>query len=124
MRDLRLDAYQRAIMNVKKYSQRELVINALLEGKEQCKRYSHQLQTNPDVTTVFGTAAVILKEGTFWLSIEEIHDPPVKSAAMEEYDVEELHDFPDLDKVESFLSQRLNFVLDTFGPARGNKRFR
>ena len=123
MRGLGLDGHQQSIMSVKKYSQRELVINALLKGKEQRKHYSHQLQTSSAVTTVLGTAAVVLKEGAFWLAIEEIHDPPVKSAAMEEYDVEELHHFSDLAETESFLSQRLNLELDTFGPARGSRRF-
>jgi len=124
MRGLGLNELQQPIMSVGKYSQRELVINALLKGKEQRKQYSHQIQTDSAVTTVFGTAAVILKEGTYWLAVEEIHDPPVKSAAMEEYDVEELHHFPDLAETESFLSQRLNLALDTFGPARGSRHFR
>ncbi|UOQ99710.1 hypothetical protein MUN81_09485 [Hymenobacter sp. 5317J-9] len=107
---------------MKKHSQKELVISALLKGKEQRKHYTHQLQDLSN-TNVFGTVAVILKDSRFCISIEEIHEPPVKSSALEEYDVEELHHLSTLLEVEDFLKQRLGIALDELGPARGSRRF-
>jgi hypothetical protein len=107
---------------VRKYSQRESVVNALLLGKEQRKHYQHPLQDKSG-TRVFGTVAVILRNDNFLISIEEVHDPPVRSIDLEEYDVEELYCVPTLIEVEDLLRRRLAIELDELGPAKGYKRF-
>ena len=103
-------------------TRRELVTSALLRGKEQRKNYT---QPRTEASTIaFGTVAVILKDDTFLISIEEVHEPLSEKFYEDEYDVEELHTVPTLTEVEQLLRQRLGIELDELGPAKGIRRFR
>ncbi|UOQ51737.1 hypothetical protein [Hymenobacter cellulosivorans] len=107
---------------MKKPSRKEIVVNALLRGKEQKKDYLlTPLEKAPN--TICGTVAVIFQENKFLISIQEIEYPGEIAFLERGWDVDELYTVPTLDMAEELLKSRLNISLEELGPAKGSKRF-
>jgi len=101
---------------------RTQIVNSLLRGKEQKKDYLLHAPDAKDDTTC-GTVAVILKDNTFLISIQEIKYPGEVAFLERGWDVDELHTVSSLDAVEELLKSRLNIGLEELGPAKGSRRF-
>ncbi|MDJ0365275.1 hypothetical protein QMK33_08925 [Hymenobacter sp. H14-R3] len=93
-----------------------------MRGKEQRLNYLVQPPANAEVVT-YGTVAVIVRNGHFLVSIQEIKDLPGVFHLEAGYDTDELHTLPNLAAVEHLLETRLGRRLAELRPAKGQRHF-
>jgi hypothetical protein len=100
---------------------RELVISALLRGKEQ--RLNYLLKsldgTGPDI---YGKMAVLFRQGVFLVVIRE-RKPFTVLYQPEEYHADERYTLPDLAAVEHLMATRLRTRLAELRPSKGMRLF-
>ncbi len=99
---------------------RELVISALMRGKEQ--RLNYLLPLDDTGPNTYGKVAVIFRQGSFLVLIRERKQPTAFFQAAE-YHPDELHTLPDLAAVENLLETRLQLCLEELVPSKGMRLF-
>jgi hypothetical protein len=100
-----------------KPSPREIVLDALAQGKERSAAYSRKEEGD---IVVYGTVAVIKEGESYSVGWHEIRS---NTHSVDEPDTEGTETFPTADHVEAFIVAKFRLSLEALAPSKGIRFF-